>query len=881
MSFIEKLKALFLKSAVNNNSSSKPLIPSINLISPELALNDESSGEVLLTDEQTKFVDIALSGKNILVDACIGSGKTTAIQHLCNFISPDKRVLYLTYNRLLKKDAQDKIKNANVHVQNYHGYAYEHLKEIGITTAQSDLLCEFNRRKLILPPIDILVIDEYQDIDSMSAEMLIYIKTCYPQIQIIMVGDMEQKIYDHTTLNVKKFAADFLEEYQTVNFKTCFRISAEWANELGKTWKKTIIGSNENCEVCEMSLNEVADFLIRQNPKDILCLGSRSSKHNYGELLNILESEAPDKFNKNTVYASIRDEDANIRSYNDCAIFTTFDSSKGLERDICVLMDWTNDYWRIRQEHSQSYEILRNIFCVAASRGKQKIIIVKFADEETLSWDELRTYFTPNTTEGKKFDPSRIFEFAKQEYIDKCYSYLEIKPLNTNNERLPIEIPRADGLIDLSPCIGIYQEAMYFDNYDIDQDLCLHRNISRIPITISDDAPLMEKILYLTSIETGQDRYRKQVDGKHLVSKEQWEQIASRLHERLKKSEKVQEPCNILCEGLGNIIGLADVVKDKSVYELKFVSELSRANFLQCAVYTIGLDKEVGILWNILDNKIYEIRISSKRGFLDALVSMLSDGSVQRYAGPLLTKNNEGVEKAETGKPNISFLTEDKEVVESKNQWLDIRRDIVKDILSNNEVNENDCIAVIDIETTFDNNDIISIGSIIADATTMQPIRMLYYIIIPECTEGGMFSNALKLAPKEITKTCSRQKSINELKLIFKQYKVNHIFAYNASFDFQHLPELNSYQWHDIMSKAAYLNDNPFLNTENGQYYSTGRLKSGYGVENIFRIITGDPYFQETHNALYDAIDELQIMQKIKCEPYSYLLLGQKKKHPK
>ena len=40
-----------------------------------------------LSDEQEKFINTALTGKNILVDACIGSGKTTSIQALCNIIS--------------------------------------------------------------------------------------------------------------------------------------------------------------------------------------------------------------------------------------------------------------------------------------------------------------------------------------------------------------------------------------------------------------------------------------------------------------------------------------------------------------------------------------------------------------------------------------------------------------------------------------------------------------------------------------------------------------------------------------------------------------------------------------------------------------------------
>ena len=52
--------------------------------------------------------------------------------------------------------------------------------------------------------------------------------------------------------------------------------------------------------------------------------------------LNRLEEEYPTIYNKTTVYASISDSDSmgSTEPKKDSAIFTTYDSSKGLERKI-------------------------------------------------------------------------------------------------------------------------------------------------------------------------------------------------------------------------------------------------------------------------------------------------------------------------------------------------------------------------------------------------------------------------------------------------------------------------------------------------------------------------------------------------------------------
>ena len=182
-----------------------------------------------LSDEQELFIREALKGNNILVDACIGSGKTTAIQYLCDAYPTKVRVLYLTYNKLLKIDARSKIKRRNVTVTNYHGYAYSCLKRKGISSGISDLIQTFIKSDPPIAKYNVLVIDEYQDIEQELAEMLMMIKSANPDIQIVAVGDMQQKIYDKTTLNVSEFINSFLGEHVDLEFTQCFRLSADHA----------------------------------------------------------------------------------------------------------------------------------------------------------------------------------------------------------------------------------------------------------------------------------------------------------------------------------------------------------------------------------------------------------------------------------------------------------------------------------------------------------------------------------------------------------------------------------------------------------------------------------------------------------------------------
>ncbi|MBP5426677.1 MAG: hypothetical protein J6Y29_02085 [Clostridiales bacterium] len=174
--------------------------------------------------------------------------------------------------------------------------------------------------------------------------------------------------------------------------------------------------------------------------------------------------------------------------------------------------------------------------------------------------------------------------------------------------------------------------------------------------------------------------------------------------------------------------------------------------------------------------------------------------------------------------------------------------------------------AVIDTETNW-HNEVMSIGAVIAEDKEFEVIDTKYIVIKEAAEVGGLFSKALYIEGQKV-EIGKRANAINRLIEYLKENEVKLIFAYNASFDWRCLPELRDFEWHDILKKAAYRDYNPSI-PDDANFCKTGRLKSGYGVENIIRMFGEDDY-KEVHNALEDAVDELRIMKYLKYSIKAY-----------
>lgn len=828
---------------------------------------------VKLSDEQQLFVEKALAGKNILVDACIGSGKTTSIQELCNRFPSSKNILYLTYNRLLKLDAKDKIKNYNTLVQNYHGFAaYVLYKNDMRVSSQADLIQSFLRMKPVIEHYDVMIIDEYQDIEQELGEMLDYIKLHNPQIQIIAVGDMQQKIYDKTTLNVPEFIHRFMDEnYEQINFTKCFRLSAEHAAMLGRVWQKNIVGVNTDCVVEEMSLGKVVNFLKDQDPKDILCLGARTNG-NMSKVLNRLEAKYPQKFNKQTVYASIQDTDSvggKVAPKSTSAVFTTYDSSKGMERPICVVFDFTEAYWRTRLRiPQQSYEILRNIFCVAASRGKQRIIFAK-GDDDSLSEETLSKNEKPN----ENFRPvniSEMFDFKYKEDVEECFRLIERKEISQYDIR-EINIKSSDGMIDLSPCIGEYQEFAFFKNYSID-------DVLKEAFSLADAAHLYteelqqkspeEKILALTAFETKQDRYKNQVIVPYVQPAEK-EALRKRLGEHFSPDEEqIQVPCEMAFarkphgQRTLTAIGKADVVLRDTVWELKFVSELSHTHFLQCAMYMIALNLPKGILWNVKNNQMFEIQIPDRKKLLDAVARTITKHAYDKYYEPSDVDDDSKIFTMKNKKALYRQFDEDIKESSKKSK----KKDGITEKKTLFEMHDQSpYFAVIDTEITL-SGEVMAIGIAVAQKSDFTLVRQGYVMVTPACNKAAMFSSSLEYEGEKLPGygycygKCTEERTVDAVKEFLGQMQINTIFAFNMSSDRKALPFLQDKNWCDIMDIALYKQYNKHIPSSE-KTFSTGRIKRNGSVKGIMKMLSGDKEYEETHNALQDAMDELKIMQ--------------------
>ena len=157
---------------------------------------------IIPSPEQQIILDEVAAGNHVVVNAVAGSGKSTTILSIAHAF-PDKQVLQITYNSMLRHEMKDKIGKANLenlHVHTFHSLAVKHF----LPTAHTDTELRFiiNHRILLhdLPvkSWDILVLDEAQDMSILYYQFICWFLenlVKHAPKQLMVLGDHQQCLY--------------------------------------------------------------------------------------------------------------------------------------------------------------------------------------------------------------------------------------------------------------------------------------------------------------------------------------------------------------------------------------------------------------------------------------------------------------------------------------------------------------------------------------------------------------------------------------------------------------------------------------------------------------------------------------------------------------
>ena len=605
---------------------------------------------VALSDEQLEVMTAVAEGHDVIVDCTVGSGKTTVIQQLCVDNSARGRsILYLTYSRMLKADALERVGGAKV--QNFHGIVYPHLLRLGIEAGLGESVAVFNAHfdqiSAGFERYDMLIVDEYQDLNTDYAQLLTNIKSCNPRMQVVMVGDTDQKVRADTTLDAHAFARQFCASPVLLGFTRSFRIGPQLGELLGTAWGKTIVGVNTEQRVEVLDHQQAIELIAATEPGDLLCLGKYNGPMLHA--LNEAERLAPQRYNKQTVFASIRDGDSDVRPREGVAVFTTYDASKGMERPVCLIFDYRMDNWRVRNNFpGADPEVLRNVFLVAASRGKGRIVFVRSG---TMRNEELPTgpaigpipvetfVELPGVTRpqySRPFAVSKAFDFTYAEDVAAAMALVTRRRVRPAGEA--IEIARADGMIDLSPAVGMYQEAVFFDDYNALGQAMMMSSTSYLAESLMGaiaEGEHWHNALVLVAIATGQQRYAEQVST--VPDEASVTALLARLGSQLSPASPSQLPLSVSGVAYAGraaqspiaFTGIADTLEGEWLYELKFTGALDHPMFLQAALYAVmararGMAVRGTRLWNTRTDEMWEVEVADPDRFWHAVIACVT-----------------------------------------------------------------------------------------------------------------------------------------------------------------------------------------------------------------------------------------------------------------
>ena len=478
------------------------------------------------SQEQQTILEHVAKGKHVVVNAVAGSGKSTTILSVAHAF-PDKQVLQITYNSMLRHEMKEKVHNAhleNLDVHTFHSLAVKYY----VPSAHTDTeLRHIIHHKLPLnnPPQkkwDILVLDEAQDMSFLYYHFIcLFLENLgeHAPKQLMVLGDHQQCLYQFKGADSrflimaariwisKYFAGDMVE----CSLQTSYRITtpmADFVNQamlghdrmLAPREGEPVVYIRNTRYNIEKTVVYIIQQLLEQGhlPSDIFVLsGSVKGLNSHIRKMENALCEQGIPCHIPTAEQDRLDE----RVIEGKIVFSTFHCVKGRQRKFVFVVGFDHNYF-IQMAQGQNPQICPNTLYVGCTRAMERLYLIEFnqsAGDRPLEFLKMshhdmvaadfvefkgmpQTLFyereDKNASGGKikkhYLSPTKLIKFISDvvmdqitPIVDRIFTRIPWTPEsglpNMDNVTIPSVIQTQYGFEDVSDLNGIALPAMFYD----------------------------------------------------------------------------------------------------------------------------------------------------------------------------------------------------------------------------------------------------------------------------------------------------------------------------------------------------------------------------------------------------------------------------------
>jgi len=358
---------------------------------------------IILSHEQRAVIDKIKEGKNVIVDAVAGSGKTTTVLGIAEQCSG---TLQLTYNSQLKSEVRKKAASMgieDIEIHTYHSLAVNYYDPNAHTDFALFRVVEQNIRPKTLPTVTVLVIDEAQDMTPLyfrfSLKFMEDLRDSQSMIPTLAIlGDRYQSIYRFKGSDSRFLTrADklFNMKFERLTLSTSYRLTNQIADfvNIRMLGNKRISAVRNGADVKIIDSGtsfqahaKIAPSFVKLiksgdiDPGEIFVLAS--SIKNPASPIRLLERYFT--FWGIPIYMPVS-EDSQINDYaaQGKVTFSTFCQSKGRERKYVIVYGFDSGHFEYFSR-DVSQDICPPELYVAATRAKEVLILVKCVNKSEL-----------------------------------------------------------------------------------------------------------------------------------------------------------------------------------------------------------------------------------------------------------------------------------------------------------------------------------------------------------------------------------------------------------------------------------------------------------------------------------------------------------------